>query len=333
MRKIILILFVFVIVATVTTGCSQKSDYQIFKEALERTEAVEKGKAQLELDMKIEFNKEGLSEDETEFMEFLEEFKLSLKDEFNREKKESLKKIFIQTKDMGFDAKVYIKDKTMYIITPIIPKILVVEDNRLAESNSKKTFKEGTVYQYFPKLSENSIKQLKKLWNDLYNEENVSSLKNIVLDTPEGKAKARKFEIKLKDEQLKPAIKKVMEIILMDEQFRKGLAEVMESSGAVSVEEILQHNMKAIDQATINNFNQHAYIDRDNYVIEETVNMDMTFPFSKPGTPRNYHFEMKIKRWDLNKEPEIYFPEVTQENSINLEELKKEKFDELFKDM
>lgn len=320
MKRIILIAVLIFLLAAVmaVVGCSRKSHYQVFMEAVERTEALEKGKMSMDMVMEIGFNKEGLPEDALEFLKFFENLKLSLKDEFDKGKNESVKKIFLQSGELGIDAKIYTRGDVSYVITPLIPKILVIKGEELIHIGS------GDINDLnIPSLSEESLEQLKNVWQSLYSQENVTALEDIVLDTPGGKVKAKKYRVKLTDQQLKPALKKSMEIISQDKGFMDSLEIMMESMDEeIIIRDILRQSIKLLDQATINSFDQLAYIDRDNYVIEETVNLDITLHFTEPGTPRQYKFNLIIERWDLNREPKIDFPEVTPENSITPRQLK-----------
>lgn len=320
MKKIVTVIIVFILIITVLAGCSAKSDYQIFMEAMERTEAVENGKMSMDMEIQVEFNKEGLSEEAKDIIEFFEDFNMNLADQFDKQKEQSLKKIFVQAGDMGIDIKLYTKEGIAYVITPLIPKILVVDGEELLGMYSGKINEDN-----FPKLSQESLELLEKVWTDLYNKENVAAIEDIVLDTPEGRVKARKFEVKFTDEQMKPATKKSMEIFMQDKQLIEGLKKMINfDDEEFSIEDMFKINMEMLDQSTINSFEQVAYIDRDNYVIDERISIDNTFHFTKPGTTKHYTFNMNIKRWDLNKEPDIHFPEVNFENSITLDDLKEE---------
>ncbi|MDI6707100.1 MAG: hypothetical protein QME73_12755 [Bacillota bacterium] len=323
MKRAVFCILAAVLIITAAASCTRKSDYEVFMEANEKTGKVEMGKLSMEISMNMDFNKEGLPEEAKKFLGLFEKFNLELNDEFNRKKEEGLKKVFLQTGEMGIDGKLYTRGKVGYVITPLIPKIVVVQGEELIHLNTGKFDKED-----IPKLSDNSLEQLNRIWTALYSDENVSALEDIVMETPEGSVKAKKFVVKLTDEQLKPAIKKSMDVFMKDEQLINGMKNIMEGQSAefhgFTVEEMLRQNISILDQATVNNFTQVAYIDRDNYVIDETVSMDITFHFTEPGMPNHYSFSMRIKRWDLNKEPKIYFPEVNEENSITLKQLSDE---------
>jgi hypothetical protein len=91
-----------------------------------------------------------------------------------------------------------------------------------------------------------------------------------------------------------------------------------------SFEEMFRASMDAIESSTVKTFSKTAFIDRDNCIIEERVVIDILYHFTEGGTPQSFSMEMTEKNWDLNRKQEIYFPEVTAENSITLEELKEE---------
>lgn len=320
MRKIVFCILAVVLILTAAASCTRRSDYEVFMEANEKTEKVEMGKSSMEISMNMDFNKEGLPEEVKKVLELVERMDFSLNDEFNKKKDESLKRIFLQTGEMGIDGKLYTKDKVGYLISPLIPKIVVVQGEELVHLNSGRINDEN-----MPRISDNSLEQLNNIWTSLKSEENISALEDIIMETPEGSVKAKKFAVRLTDEQLKPAIKKSMEVFMKDEQLINGMKNIMkEQPDGFSVEEMFRESIKALDNATINEFTQVAYIDRDNYIIDEAVNMDISFHFTEPGAPNRYSFSMSIKRWDLNKEPKIYFPEVNEGNSITLKQLSDE---------
>jgi hypothetical protein len=264
-----------------------------------------------------------------------------LRREYDKDKEESLSKIFVKAKDTGIDVKLYTKQDLAYVITPLIPKIVVIKGDEFIHQD----WAAGDI-ENMPTLSEESIEAIEKVWKALYKDDNVSALEKIVLDTPEGSVKATRFDVNITDEQLKPAIKKTMEIALNDSDFMKSIEDMMHSAiekhaddndakdnndddiefsaEDFSAEQALKSSMDAIENATIKTFSQTAFIDRDNYIIEERFNMDVLYHFTEKGTPKAFSMEMTIKNWDLNREQQIYFPELTSDNSITLDQLKDE---------
>ena len=334
MKKMAVLIIISLLFLVWASGCSE-NDYEVYMEASERTGSVTRGKSEINMTMSLKFNKEGLSEDVSGVLEMFEEMAFELRSEYDRDREESLNKLFANAKDIGLDAKVYTEGEVAYVITPLIPKILVLKGEEFINPD----LVAGDI-EKMPLLSQESLEAIEKVWKSLYNEENVSALEKIVLDTPEGSVKATKYEVNLSDVQLKPAIRKTMEIVLNDSTFMKGLEEMMRSARTeyagddadideflaedFSFAEAMRSNMEAIENSTIKTFNQTAFIDRDNYIIEERFNMDILYHFTQAGTPDSFSMEMTIKNWDLNRKQEIYFPEVTEENSITLEELKDE---------
>jgi len=340
MKKTMIVLISIALLVVWASGCSTKSDYEVYKEASERTKMAAKGKSELKMTMNMEFNKDGLSKEVSDGMEIFENISFEMRREYDRDKEESLMKIFVQAKDTGIDAKVYTKGDVAYIITPLIPKIVVLKGEELVHPG-----KVTSDLETMPALSQESIDSIIKVWQSLYTDDNVSALEKIVMDTPEGSVKATRYDLNMTDEQLKPAIKKTMEIAMRDRAFMSGIEDMMRASmeqymdenidkeefasGDLSMEGLFTTNMDAVNNATIKEFSQTAYIDRDNYIIEERLSMEMLYHFIEAGTPRSYRMDMSIKNWDLNREQDIYLPEVNAENSITLDQLKEEYSDQL----
>jgi hypothetical protein len=333
-RKAVLIIITLLLVA-LASGCSGKSDYEVYMEAAERTENVARGKSEMAMNMKLKFNEEGLPREVSEGLEMFGDMTFEIRNEYDKEKEESLNKIFIKAKDTGFDAKVYTKGDVGYVITPLIPKIVVIKGGEFVHPD----LAPGDAEE-MPNLSEESLEAIEKVWKSLYSNDNVSALERIVMDTPGGSVKATRYEVNITDEQLKPAIRKTMEIALGDSAFMEGVDDMMRSAmeeyakdragmeelpaEEFSFEEAFRANMDAVESSTVKTFSQTAFIDRDNYIIEERLAIDILYHFTEGGTPQSFSMEMTIKNWGLNRQQEIYFPEVTAENSITLEELEDE---------
>jgi hypothetical protein len=335
MKKKVAVITIIALLMALMSGCSIKSDYEVYMEAAERTENVARGKSEMVMNMKLKFNEEGLAEDVSDSLEMFEDMTFELRKEYDKDREESLDKIFIKAKDTGFDAKVYTKGDVGYVITPIIPKIVVIKGEEFVHPDLAPGDLED-----MPKLSQESLEAIKKVWKPLHSDDNVSALERIVMDTPEGSVKATRYEVNMTDEQLKPAIKKTMEIVLRDSAFMEGVDDMMRSAveeyakdhadteefplEGFSFEEMFRASMDAIENSTVKTFSKTAFIDRDNYIIEERVVIDILYHFTEGGTPQSFSMEMTNKNWDLNRKQEIYFPEVTAENSITLEELEGE---------
>ena len=123
MAVLIIISLLFLVWAS---GCSE-NDYEVYMEASERTGSVTRGKSEINMTMSLKFNKEGLSEDVSGVLEMFEEMAFELRSEYDRDREESLNKLFANAKDIGLDAKVYTEGEVAYVITPLIPKILVLK--------------------------------------------------------------------------------------------------------------------------------------------------------------------------------------------------------------
>ncbi len=62
-KKAIVLIIISLLITSWISGCSSKSDYEVYMEAAERTKNVARGKSEVNMTMELKFNKEGLPED------------------------------------------------------------------------------------------------------------------------------------------------------------------------------------------------------------------------------------------------------------------------------
>jgi len=142
---------------------------------------------------------------------------------------------------------------------------------------------------------------------------------NIILSTPEGYVKARRFNITLTEDQLKPALKESVNMIRQDIQSKT-------NDSSKDLEKIFDALEKMLDSAKMDSFLYRAHIDRDDYIVEDTVELKISFPEDKSGSNCIKSFEMKTSSmmWDMEKPVDIQFPAINKENSMTLDELQKQ---------
>ncbi len=318
MKKCIII--ICLIVTVLSVGCVSQNEYEVFQEAIKKTGAIEKGRSKLNFQLNMKFNEKELPQEIIKKLNNYKNIKVNIDAQFN--KKNSCNKFFIETEALGLDTKLYSKEGLKYVVTSLMPKIIIIED------------KEKNDPQSLSKEMNKLNSELENTWNNLYNRENVNFVDNTILNTPQGNIEAKEYIVKLNDEQIKAAVCKSIEIFFRNEKIIKEINKIEMSEDKnfnleeieIEKEKILNSVQKSFKQFLINDFTQKLYINKDNYIVGENLIIDMKFNNAQPGSPQNINFEMEMKRWDINRDQEIYFPEVNKENSIQLNELKTEQF-------
>ena len=71
----------------------------------------------------------------------------------------------------------------------------------------------------------------------------------------------------------------------------------------------------------VNEFKYEVYIDIDNYIVETNLEATLNFSYSEPGDLMSQKISFKSQNWDIEKEQEFEFSELTEENSLKMENI------------
>ncbi|RKL63419.1 hypothetical protein DXT63_06525 [Thermoanaerobacteraceae bacterium SP2] len=322
MKRVPVLLLVVVLLTGILTGCG--NPVESFNKASEKTERVNSAKVKFSSNVNMEFYEDSFTAEEKKELGKYKKVTVQGEYYFDKSKKENLNKINFNLAGKGVDLKIYGRKGETYIVTPLLPKILVIKEDDL------KSFKmPGNVKMPFGFLdasgtknpdvfiSKEAVGKLSKYWINLLKKGNIARLGNIILSTPDGDVKARKFNISLKEEHLKPALKESLDI-LREDMISKN------PKNAKDLEKVFAQLEKMMDSAKIEKFLYEAYIDRDDYIVEDTVNLKISFPEDKSsGLVKSFELETTSTMWDMEKPVTIDFPAINKQNSMTLDELQK----------
>jgi hypothetical protein len=304
---------VLLFLALFLTGCTV-NPWQTFTKAMEKTDGVTSAKQSVDIKVHLDF-----PEDKEHFFALDE---LTIFRQYHHARKISQTNFYARVNGMGIDGKVYRNENDLYLLTPLIPKIIVLATDRVDLGQAIETQSKWQAEQLWPR--EETLTTLANLWQDLLNKENVASLGNVVLATPEGDVKAKKFTINLTSDELKPMLVKSAETIFSDGLLHQELAPV---DSSFLPDEIT----KWFEAGIITEFNYLAFLNRDNYIIEEQISMTIDLTPLGPDFG-NFSFAATIKRWDINKSVAIQFPELNPDNTFIIDEINDDMFKMLVKE-
>lgn len=298
-RSILLLVLLFALLPL--SACGTDPNQAMFQ-AEKRTFSVGTGKMDLLLKMKGKIKvREANGEKEVDWPIQEAEAKI----QYDAGKGLSLTQYRLMFNEIGMEGKIYQNKGLIYLVSPLFPKILVL--------NGAESIRAPSVSPPAPPISEGSIEKLKERWLSLLREENTARLGDLLLDTPDGKVKAKKYQIYLTSEHLRSLLTDSLAIVRRDETFRKRMEEYLKkyhAEGApFSAEQAFDKINEFLQNLEIGSLTYYAYIDRDGYVIKEYLEVaidQMTLSFD-------------LSRWDLGKSVEIHLPEVTEENTQSLE--------------
>ncbi len=311
---LVVLFFVFI------SGCSG-TPYETFQQAMEQTDEISKGKSKFSLDLNLEFKESS----DTESLKPLDLEKLEVQHQFDKTRSLSQSTIFTKVNEFGFDLKIYQDGSQFYMVSPLFPKIFILNEQQFSD--------EGHAQYDKPFLTEETVKQLNKLWGSILTDENVTQLGTIILTTPDGDVKATEYQLNLTSDILSPVLLKTIDILsgdpVLNEQIEQGFNQYRpDSHQSISAQEIWQFNRNWIENATIGPVSYLAYIDRDGYIIEEKLDVQIEggSEGASVGTDqlkmvpiKSVAFTFHLQRWDIEKDVDIQLPQVTEENSMTFE--------------
>jgi len=82
----------------------------------------------------------------------------------------------------------------------------------------------------------------------------------------------------------------------------------------------IKENMK---DYTIEGFSYTAYVDIDGYMVNEMIDFSLKVDSTKPATATRLSYKLDIKNWDINKEQKFEFPVLTEENTLDMDQMDK----------
>lgn len=318
MRSKVLVMILLVTVL-ITSGCLQNS-LSVFQKAEERTQKIAKGKHSIDLSVRMELN-EGLTAEQQKTFDLFKDVQLKLNQVFDKDQQISLLKMYANVAGMGVDGKLYQRGKDYFVVSPIFPKILLIHAEELQDLVPP----DSQVFSREPGLSRESRDKLQAACASLLKQDNVVKLGKIILPTPEGEVKAQKFTIMLSAAELMPVLKEMAQIVLNDESMLENIQKFRpEQASEINKEDLSAECRKLLEEATISHFNYEAFIDRDGYLVEENVKIELKLSKERQNLIKSCNVEMKVQRWDIEKTIKIDFPEINEYNTMFIKDLQQD---------
>lgn len=308
MKKIIIGLMLLATIAA--TGCAGTA-YEVYSSATNRTEGVMYGKSKTNISVEIDFNLNGASIKDRKDMELWKKSTYEAVTTFNKETNQEAIELYVNAYNLGFQAKLYVDQDQTLIVSPLFPKIILINGwDELSISTTETTGQSGF------ELSQKSLKEIQSLWTALMMSEDRTEIGNIIISTPEGEIKTKEFIMNLKDEELKPVMKETMEIFIQDEAIMNLIRENSDLH-LLTLNDI----DKYLEKVKVEKFSHNAFIDRDGFIAEEKLRIELDFSGFESILVNKVYVDINIQNWDLEKSVEIVIPQLSEDNIMRLDEI------------
>lgn len=300
MRKFILIPIV-ALVLLFQFSCSNNY-LEDYKEAVAKTDSIQKGQELVEIEWDVNIDTSKMSKEEVERFNYFRNVNARCNIIFNNETGKTISRNYFNFGGMGFDADYYDDGQQKYIKMPIVGKYIVINEEEIFKIVPDGAYQEDLEFTF----NEEIFNEIEKVWLDLLEKKDVFRGENNIISTPEGEVKARKYSIVLEDSQVKRFVKEVITIIKESDEFKKANGKITTSW---------------IDDCNFSDFSYEAYVDIDGYIVEENFHMKMEIIHEENIKPTSFTLDIKGQKWDIEKDIEMDFPILTDENTLPFEKI------------
>lgn len=310
MKRITALILVLLLTVLSAAACGTNglADY---KKAAEKTDQIAKGQCSAEFDLNMDFNTDGLSQEDISELEYYKNMSGSFQSSYDHEKHLGIYRNYLNLGGLGFDFDLYKNNSEMFVKLPVVGKYMKLDD-----------LLEQAVQSQTPQpemISEDTLEALGREWVGILNEEDVFKGKDIILTTPDGEVKTTVYTITLNDDQVKSLEEKALTIFARDENLKRNFTELAEKKTdhemTATFDEFITEMKAGLKHETIEKFQYTAYVDIDGYIVNETVEVKIKKDELKPGKPKAIQFSLNMKNWNINKDQKFDFPVLTDENT------------------
>lgn len=317
MKKLLLII-ITLLLAVSSASCVPDSlgDY---KKAVEKTDQIKKGRTAGDFSLEMDFNTEGMTEEQIKQLNYFKHMKGSFDVAYDDEAERGIFRNYMNFGGLGFDYDLYVNGNEVFMKLPIIGKYMRLDELQTQMNDAQ--------YEEMELISAESQEAISEKWLGIMRDEDIFKGRDIVLTTPDGEVKTTEYTIKLNDDQIKNLAAYSFDVLSEDEKlknnYREYIQEKVEHMEDKSFEQLFSDLKDNVQDCTVESFSYTGYVDIDGYLVSETVEVSLKTEASGTAAAERFSFKLDLKNWDINRPQEFEFPVLTEENTLNIDEVDK----------
>jgi hypothetical protein len=316
--KKLLLMIITLLLAVSLISCTTNS-LEDYKKAAEKTEQIKKGRTAGEFSLEMEFNTKDMTEDQIKQLNYFKHMKGTFDVAFDDEAEQGIFRNYMSFGGLGFDYDLFVNGNEIFMKLPIIGKYMRLDELQTQMNSAQ--------YEEMELISADTQEAISEKWLGILRDEDIFKGRDIVLTTPDGEVKTTEYTIKLKDEQIKSLAEYSADILSRDEKlkenYRRYIQEKVGHMKDKAFEQFfsdLKDNMK---NYTVDSFSYTGYVDIDGYLVNETVEFSMKTDNPGRASAERFSFRLEVKNWDINRPQQFEFPVLSEENTLNADEVNK----------
>ena len=314
-RGAVLVL-VMLVVSIGTTGCLAGEDYKDYMSAVEKTNTMTQGASKIEIELENTFNAsflESLSDEDRDEIDKMDHLQASVVSRFNNNQNQGIYEAYVFTGKLGMDFKVYRKsNEAIFLKMPFSASLYAVDTTKNSESDLEN-----------PVASQDYFKSIGRDWNLLLKEDNIFAGEKTVITNGDGEVKATKFSIKPTTEQLSLFLSDLRASLIENKEMMTAYIKTMNPNAEMSEADYEKMVNVILNAMKIEKYEEVAFVDLDGYIIEENVNIVISFNPTEEGeiALSKQKISYKKKYWDIEKEQQLSFKELDNYEILPIENL------------
>ncbi len=299
------------------TACLGKEDYKAYKEAVVKTDAIQKGQRSLSVTVDQTFSNEVKASADYNKFNGLEALKFDLSGQFDYEQDLAIYDLYLFYNQLGNDVKYYqLSDSEHYIKLPMFKTFL-----QLDQSLSQEVISQDSSVQEDGLAEGNAIEaimgELSKEWQQMIHAENVFVGEKTTIKNEDGDVKATRFTIKPTTEQLDTITNKIKESLIMHQDEMAMIINQYSNEDLFDGVNFGSFVNDIMNQMTIKQFEEVVFVDVDGYIIEDSITIDIQYSKSDSVTPlfESQKIIIKSQNWAIEQNQKFDFPVIDGSNS------------------
>lgn len=297
MKKLMTILVILIILSTIT-ACSEDA-VEVYKIASQNTEDLISGKTKTTVIVNNQFKAVDLNAEQTKELENLENIEFSATTSFNNEENISETNLYYKYGNVGYDFLIYSLEEKAYIKFPMQSKFVDfstfsgnLDENKIGETFNQEIFT-----------------LINNKWLEMLEKDDVVRGNKSVMEIEDGDVKVTEYVIEPSQDQLFVFLYDVIQIL---SENKDSLENFIEFDKEQSFEKYINDIMNEIENVS---FSYKAYIDIDNYLVNEYI--ELSYNLNEVKT----QVSININYWDNNKDQNIKVPNFNEDNLIDFDKL------------
>ncbi|HEX3027858.1 MAG TPA: hypothetical protein VHT34_00790 [Clostridia bacterium] len=313
MKRILICILSSMIIIVCTSCTALLSTTQTYLAAFGSTNNADSFQSRTKLKLSLDLSK--LPDNTRKDLEIFKEVKINIDEMIDNKNNKGQIDIFIALGEIPLNVRVYLNNNKTYIRDG--KKYVLTTSGGYGETFKDKEKSFGSYSKFY--------KDIKNIWVHSVEKEILAKEHSTIVYTPDGDMKVTQLSLELTDKKIRNILIKLAESISKNEDIKKAIIEssmpyrpeaanrteyVSEIRNFLNI--LPEKITKSKDKFGINKLKLTARIDKDSYIIDQTVAGKLFLKIKDANI--GISFDAKTTKWDFNRKIKIDIPKMNKKD-------------------